>query len=430
MQRLIVTSATYRQSSRITRDCGARSGEPYVGARPALPASRRLIPANALSVSGLLNPDRRPQRFTLSTQGPLGRDAPAKDIPADFTWSGKDLYRRSMYTIWKRTVPPPALITFDAPDRRVCGRRSITNTPLQALVLLNDPTYVEASRFLAARMLTEARLRRRGSILHSGSPPAASPIRRNTPYCLSKRRTRWPNTAHTAMKPGNCFRSERQIPTRSSTRKNSPPGRRSLGDFEPRRNDYERITNNSFIVSWDTSMNSSWRATRNTRVKCVIFAAVFFGISTLRAGAQAKPIGSLPDYRDTSLPIEKRVDDLVSRMTLDEKVRQMQRTAPEIPRLGVPVLRLVERSAAWRRARGVCHGFPASHRHGGHMGSDLDPRRRPKSLPPKAGPIQQGADARAITEFTSDSISGRRTSTSFATRAGAGARKPMAKIPF
>ena len=69
---------------------------------------------------------------------------------------GPDLYRRGMYTFWKRTVPPASLATFDAPDREKCtARRAFTNTPLQALVLMNDPTYVEAARALAQRSLLE-----------------------------------------------------------------------------------------------------------------------------------------------------------------------------------------------------------------------------------------------------------------------------------
>ena len=97
--------------------------------------------------------------------------------------AGADLYRRSMYTFWKRTAPPPSMATFDAPDRERCtARRSVTNTPLQALVLMNDPTYVEAARALAQRILKEggrdpaARVRH-GFQLATARPPEAEELR-------------------------------------------------------------------------------------------------------------------------------------------------------------------------------------------------------------------------------------------------------------
>jgi hypothetical protein len=128
------------------------------GPRFRLPAE--FVRDNALAVSGLLNPEiGGPSVFPYQPPGMWEEMAYGEGYTAQrYTPShGNDLYRRSMYTFWKRTVPPPSLTTFDAPDREKCtARRLPTNTPLQALVLMNDPTYVEAARALAERALTQA----------------------------------------------------------------------------------------------------------------------------------------------------------------------------------------------------------------------------------------------------------------------------------
>jgi hypothetical protein len=114
----------------------------------------------ALAVSGLLN--REIGGGSVSPYQPAGLWQELASRGDSKNWSaqffvqsrGADLYRRTMYTFWKRTSPPPQLTTFDAPDREICTvRRSRTNTPLQALILMNDPTYVEASRKFAERIV-------------------------------------------------------------------------------------------------------------------------------------------------------------------------------------------------------------------------------------------------------------------------------------
>jgi len=160
MQRLIVTSATYRQSSRVTPALLEKDPENRLLARgPRLRLPAETVRDNALAVSGLLNADiGGPSVFPYQPKGLWDELAFGDGFSAQsFTPStNKDLYRRSMYTFWKRTVPPPQLTTFDAPDREKCtARRALTNTPLQALVLMNDPTYIEAARWLAQRAMTE-----------------------------------------------------------------------------------------------------------------------------------------------------------------------------------------------------------------------------------------------------------------------------------
>ena len=122
--------------------------------------SAELVRDNALAVSGLLNtkvggqstyPYQPPGIWEEISRGEIFSAQVYKES------QGEDLYRRGMYWFWKRTAPPASLSTFDAPDREKCVvRRSVTNTPLQALTLLNDPTYIEAARVLAQNVLREA----------------------------------------------------------------------------------------------------------------------------------------------------------------------------------------------------------------------------------------------------------------------------------
>jgi len=160
MQRLMVTSAAYRQSSHVTPDLRERDPENRLLARgPRFRLPAEMVRDNALAASGLLVEKLGgPAVFPYQPKG-LWEEIAFGDVYSAQTYTpghGQDLYRRSMYTFWKRTSPPPGLITFDAPDREKCtARRTVTNTPLQALVLLNDPTYVEAARVLAERMMNE-----------------------------------------------------------------------------------------------------------------------------------------------------------------------------------------------------------------------------------------------------------------------------------
>lgn len=157
LQRLIVTSATYRQSSQITPELREKDPENRLLARgPRNRLTAEGVRDNALAISGLMR-DRVGGPSVKPYQPPgLWEDVTVERRGHYVADKGDGLYRRSMYTFWKRTCPPPTLMSFDAPNREVCvARRAVTNTPLQALVLLNDPTYVEASRKLADRMIAE-----------------------------------------------------------------------------------------------------------------------------------------------------------------------------------------------------------------------------------------------------------------------------------
>jgi hypothetical protein len=157
LHKLIVMSATYRQSSRSTKELLARDPENRLLTRyPRLRLSAEMLRDQALFASGLLV-----ERLGGASAKPYQPAGLWNELSGtgDYTPdTGEGLYRRSLYTYWKRTSPPPVMSAFDAAGRETCWvRENRTNTPLQALTLLNETAFVEAARALAQRTMREAR---------------------------------------------------------------------------------------------------------------------------------------------------------------------------------------------------------------------------------------------------------------------------------
>ena len=155
LQKTIVMSATYRQSSKVGPDLLQKDPENRLLARgPRLRLSAEMVRDQALSISGLLveeigGPSVKPYQ----PAGLWKELSGGEDYKAD---TGEGLHRRSLYTYWKRTAPPPMMMNFDAAGREACVVRDArTNTPLQALNLMNDVTYLEAARKIGERMIRE-----------------------------------------------------------------------------------------------------------------------------------------------------------------------------------------------------------------------------------------------------------------------------------
>ncbi len=163
IQKQIVMSRAYRQSSTVSKALLERDPDNRLLARgPRFRLSGELMRDQALAVSGLLVPKLGgPSVRPFMPEGVWDETSKYGDLRGYKADTGEGLYRRTLYTIWKRTAAPPTMLLFDSPTREICTvKRSRTNTPLQALALLNETTYIDAARALAAQMLA-----------HGGSTP-------------------------------------------------------------------------------------------------------------------------------------------------------------------------------------------------------------------------------------------------------------------
>ncbi len=213
LNKLIVTSAAFRQSSRITAAKLLKDPENRLISRgPRFRLDAEVIRDKALESGGLLV-------TTLGGHGfkPYQPDGlwEASSDPQSGTHTyirdhDKSIYRRSMYMFWKRTAPPPVMLTFDAPLRDTCTvRRSVTDTPLQALTAMNEPAFLEASRTMAYRLLKS---------------PASDEKRLREAYDITLGRTPKPFESAVLLKALNRYRQEysKDVPPPPP-----PPARRS-----------------------------------------------------------------------------------------------------------------------------------------------------------------------------------------------------------
>lgn len=156
MLKLMALSATYQQSSKIDHKIQEKDAEnSWLAHAPNQRLTGEMMRDNILATSGLLvrkiggksvKPYQPEGIFEITTSG--------RGVVVYEQGKGEDLYRRSLYTYWKRTVPPPAMITFDGSERNICVvKRQSTNTPLQSLILLNDPQIMEAARVFAEKII-------------------------------------------------------------------------------------------------------------------------------------------------------------------------------------------------------------------------------------------------------------------------------------
>lgn len=154
IHKVIVMSSTYRQSSRVTEALAERDPENRLLARgPRFRLSAFALRDQALFVSGLMVDELYGESVKPYMPPRIWRAISNNTYKQD---KGDKLYRRSLYTYWRRTIPPPTMANFNAGEREVCiVRKDKTNTPLQALTMMNNITFVEASRFMAERMLRE-----------------------------------------------------------------------------------------------------------------------------------------------------------------------------------------------------------------------------------------------------------------------------------